>query len=201
MNPIEVEWLPGQYFQAAHPTPAQCGRDWRGMWAFFVRDWPYRRALFGALADNRPDRLARILAWGGRPDTRACLGAVPLDTLLAVAASVGSLTMAKVLLERGASPSLPSGSAMETPLCIAARRGDRAMCELLLAHGARWEEFGRDAGGRWLSAMGQALRTSLAGFARQSLVVQRQRDAARHADALSARLPRAAPALSGRPRM
>jgi len=76
------------------------------------------------MIDADPSRLRET-----RPNTRLALSA---------AAEFGRFEIVKLLLERGADPTLPdvADSSRGAALHYAARRGDRPMVELLLAHGA-----------------------------------------------------------------
>lgn len=96
------------------------------------------RALLEAVDSGDCGAVATLLARGASAD---CVIYREPDTYqattpLCAAAEKGDAKMVRVLLEAGASPSLPSLPAYIEPLHIAAQRGDAATASLLIAAGA-----------------------------------------------------------------
>lgn len=154
---VQVEHHRGEFFQAPLPTRKMEGRDWSGLFHFFTRDAFFSYAIATALLADDAPRLKRYFKWGARPDTRLVLGSSPLETIVYACVYFGRERCLKAALEAGANPSLVSGNRRETPLCLAAQLGDRSACELLVAHGAQWNEMGLAEDQRWFSALRFAL--------------------------------------------
>jgi ankyrin repeat protein len=109
--------------QAARGQPAVSGR------------------LLDAAREGNTAEVVRLLAAGADPNTyRNVAGRNPSEegvpvTALVVAAMLGYLEMARLLLDGGADPSLAAGSGF-TPLIAATGKGHLEVLRLLLARGA-----------------------------------------------------------------
>jgi ankyrin repeat protein len=112
-------------------------------------------ALHYVVRDRDFSWLAFLLGKGARAD----LQSQPGNTPLSLAAQLGWLEGAELLLKRRASVDLPNARG-ETPLILAVQRRDLAMVRLLLANGANAKRTDSIAG---LSALDYAARDSRAG--------------------------------------
>ena len=130
---------------AARPELAEAEENWdrdlarRGLVPHPQHGTPLVRAV------ERGDRsVVEALLDGGAAPDGAC-GCATGETPLWTAVAFGRTDLARLLLERGASPgvAIPSGV---TPLHVAAMRVDRELTDLLLAAGA--DADARDVGGR-----------------------------------------------------
>lgn len=86
--------------------------------------------LFAAAKADRPDAVAWVLDHGVAVDDRS----FHEGTALARAASAGAVHAIRVLLDRGADPLLAPGTYDPTPVEVAAKAGQIAALDLLLAH-------------------------------------------------------------------
>lgn len=111
--------------------------------------------LHYVVRDRDMSWLAFLLGKGARPDIQSQQGNTPLS----LAAQIGWVEGAELLLKRRASVDLANGKG-ETPLILAVQRRDMAMVRLLLANGANPKRADSVAG---LSALDYATRDTRAG--------------------------------------
>ncbi len=96
-------------------------------------------ALGGAVRSRDEARTDALLRTGVNPNPDT-LGGATTPLLAAVQAQPASLAVVRSLLAHGANPNA-AGALGETPLGVAAARGDETLCRLLVAAGARTSEL------------------------------------------------------------
>jgi ankyrin repeat protein len=92
-----------------------------------------RTALFTAGAVGDPDVVRLVLSLGGNPNRYETYGG---NTLLMQATLTGNLGSVDALLKANASPAWPNQGSCQTPLHVAAARGNAAVARRLVESGA-----------------------------------------------------------------
>lgn len=98
--------------------------------------------MYQAIVKRRPQQVLRLIKSGKADvnDSSCCDGFLPL----ALAAKVGFVGMAKVLLKKGALiDGVDDGGPVLCPLTVAVIAGKYKMCEFLVKHGARTDVCNR----------------------------------------------------------
>ena len=135
--------------QVLEQPPRSSAEEGRGFFAwarYILLDRISRRRILLALAAyNKTGDLGEFRHRVSRVrnlNARLILGAYPHDTLLGWAVGQDNSAVARVALELGADPNLPSGSQAESPLCQAARNRNEPLAKLLAEFGGRWDARG-----------------------------------------------------------